>query len=562
VGPVYATVGKRATDVVIGAVLCVVAVPVIALLAILSAVALRCWPFFVQDRVGRRGHVIRFPKIRTLPKNAAAAADKRAIADIPIPRLSAFLRKTHLDELPQLFCVVIGSLSLVGPRPEMPDILTRYSRAFADARGQVRPGCTGLWQVSVASTGMIYEAPQYDEYYVAHRTFALDVWILWRTVVSTLRPDHRVALDALPARFARPTATPEPSGIHVVHTSERVEAVNGSAYTIDLTIVERPILVAGAGGFIGGHLVQHLLQTGAWVRAIDAKPLDEWHQLDRRAENLMLDLRDPSACHDAAEGVGTIYNLAADTGGVVFAERNGAPGMLSVLLNTHLLTAARDAGVARFFFASSASVYGDGERGGSAAERREADAYGQWPVDGAGWEKLFSERLCRQFREDYGIETRVARYANIYGPCSTLEGDREAAPAAICRKVAEAAASGLAEIEIWGDGEQTRSFLYVDDCIAGTEMLMAADLVDPVNLGASEPVSINRLVDVVEDIAGVALRRRYLADGPVGPQFGNTDSSLARAELGWKPTVSLEEGLESTYRWVFDRVRARGYVGA
>jgi nucleoside-diphosphate-sugar epimerase/lipopolysaccharide/colanic/teichoic acid biosynthesis glycosyltransferase len=556
VGPVYTAVGKRSIDVVVGALLCLVALPVIALLAVLSAIALRGWPFFVQDRVGRGGRRIRFPKIRTLPKSAPAAADKRSIAAVPMPRLSELLRGTHLDELPQLFCVVAGSMSLVGPRPEMPEMLPRYPVEFAQNRAQVRPGCTGLWQVSVASAGMIYEAPEYDDYYISHTSFALDAWILWRTVLSATSPRRRVELDSLPARF--PRTAPAMPRVNIVPAVEPAGAAPEPAYSIDLTRIDRPILVAGAGGFIGGHLVQRLVEAGESVRAVDAKPLHRWDRLDDRADNVVLDLRDPGACRRAAEGVGTIFNLATDTG-LAAAEPTDTSRMLTVVLNANLLTAARDLDVARFFFASSADVYGTGLFDDAL---RESDAYAVPPDDGAGWEKLFSERLCERFRADYGVETRVARYGEVYGPGRAFSRGQADAVTAICRTVAQTASFGVSEIEIRGDGEQLLSPLYVDDCVDGTGMLLDSDLATPVNLGASRPVSVNNVVALVENIAGVTLRRRYLPDAPIGSRARNVDSSLARTELGWVSSVGLADGLESTYRWIFDRVAERRHVGA
>src|SRR3954453_2761576 len=254
---------------------------------------------------------------------------------------------------------------------------------------------------------------------------------------------------------------------------------------------ENLTLVAGGGGFIGGHLVGALLDQGRDVRSVDIKPEADWYQVHRAADNVILDLRDAQACHAALEGVGDVYNLAADMGGMGFIENNKALCMLSVLINTHLLQAALKHGAENFFFASSACVYAEDKQLDAANPGlRESDAYPAMPEDGYGWEKLFSERMCRHFREDFGLRTRSARYHNVYGPEGTWRGGREKAPAAICRKVAEAKQSGNHEIEIWGDGEQTRSFMYIDDCLHGTQAITQSEILDPINLGSSEMVSI------------------------------------------------------------------------
>lgn len=318
------------------------------------------------------------------------------------------------------------------------------------------------------------------------------------------------------------------------------------------------VMVAGAGGFIGGHLVRDLIQDGYRVRAIDLKPLGQWHQLFPEADNRQMDLREKAACEAATQRVDSVYNFASDMGGMGFIEANKALCMLSVLINTHLLEAARVAGVRRYFFSSSACVY--------AAEKqvmtdvvplKEEDAYPAMPEDGYGWEKLFSERMCRHFTEDFGLATRVARYHNVYGPFGTYEGGREKAPAAVCRKVAQAKLSGRNEIEIWGDGKQTRSFTYIDDCVHGTKLLMSSDINEPLNVGSSQLVTINELVDIVEDIAGVKLRRIYKLDAPKGVRGRNSDNTRIQALLGWQPSVALEAGLEPTYRWTYDQLAKR-----
>ena len=320
------------------------------------------------------------------------------------------------------------------------------------------------------------------------------------------------------------------------------------------------IVVCGAGGFIGGHLVADLLREGGnRVRAVDVKPIDEWFQVFGEADNRVVDLSDRDACREALKGARYVFNLAADMGGMGFIETNKALCMLSVLINTHLLLAAREQGVERYFFASSACVYAADKQTSTAVQPlKEADAYPAMPEDGYGWEKLFSERMCRHFTEDFGFATRVARYHNVYGPHGTYEGGREKAPAAICRKVIEAKLSGHHEIEIWGDGEQTRSFMFIDDCVYGTNMLMRSDVTEPLNIGSGQLVTINELVSIVEGIAGLKLRRSYNLDAPQGVRGRNSDNTLVKERLGWEPEITLEDGLEKTYAWMYDEMAARG----
>jgi len=324
---------------------------------------------------------------------------------------------------------------------------------------------------------------------------------------------------------------------------------------------EQTVLVAGAGGFIGGHLVAELRRRGvARIRSVDIKPLDEWYQTFADVENTQADLQDRAACENACRGVDVVYNLAADMGGMGFIETHKAECMLSVLINTHLLLAARAAGVRRYFYASSACVYNaDKQRDPRVTPLREEDAYPAMPEDGYGWEKLFSERMCRHFREDYGLETRVARFHNVYGPHGTWEGGREKAPAAVCRKVIAARLSGRHEIEIWGDGEQTRSFMYIDDCLSGIDRITHSDVVEPLNLGSSELVTINGLVDIVEEIAGVRLERRYNLSAPKGVNGRNSDNARILSLLGWEPSIRLRDGMAKTYAWIYDEfVKAHG----
>ena len=315
-------------------------------------------------------------------------------------------------------------------------------------------------------------------------------------------------------------------------------------------------VVCGAGGFIGGHLVQSLIANGVdVVRAVDIKPLDEWYQVSKGVESLSLDLKDKDSCLKAATGAEVIFQLAADMGGMGFIENNKALCMLSVLTNTHMLMAAREKGVERFFYSSSACVYnGEKQTNPDVVALKEEDAYPALPEDGYGWEKLFSERMCRHFEEDYGLQSRVARYHNVYGPLGTWTGGREKAPAAVCRKVIEAKHSGKHEIEIWGDGKQTRSFMYIDDCTKGTQMIAESEIHEPLNLGSDELVTINQLVDIVEDIAGIKLKRNYNLGAPKGVNGRNSDNTLIQEKLNWAPSIKLREGMAKTYAWIEDEI--------
>jgi GDP-D-mannose 3',5'-epimerase len=319
------------------------------------------------------------------------------------------------------------------------------------------------------------------------------------------------------------------------------------------------IVVCGAGGFIAGHLVGDLISKGYInIRAVDIKPLDEWYQRFDACENLQLDLQQKEACHRSLHGARVVYNLAADMGGIGFIEGNKCLCMLSVLTNTHLCMAAKENGVERFFYASSACVYNaDKQRDPNVTALREEDAYPGMPEDGYGWEKLFSERMCRHIREDFGLQTRIARYHNVYGPHGTYRGGREKAPAAICRKMIEAKMNRSNKIEIWGDGHQTRSFMYISDCLKGTQDIMWSNILEPINLGSSELVSINSLVDLVEDIAGIKVQRTYNLEAPRGVNGRNSDNTLIKQLLGWEPSTRLRDGLEKTYRWIYDQMVSR-----
>jgi len=316
------------------------------------------------------------------------------------------------------------------------------------------------------------------------------------------------------------------------------------------------VLVAGAGGFIGGHLVSSLLEQGFQVHGVDIKPYSEWYQIHESAKNSIADLSLLENCKAVTNGIDSIYNLAADMGGMGFIENNKAACMLTVLINTHLLMGARENKVKKYFYASSACVY-------SALKQvepkniglKESDAYPAMPEDGYGWEKLFSERMCRHFAEDFGLDVRIARFHNVYGPFGTFDGGRERAPAAICRKVAQAIMNKSLSIDIWGDGEQTRSFTYIDDCINGINLIMESSISDPINLGSSEMVSINQLVTQVEKFEGIKLNRNYNLNAPQGVRGRNSDNTEILKLLNWEPDTKLQDGLNKTYHWVKDELK-------
>jgi GDP-D-mannose 3',5'-epimerase len=320
------------------------------------------------------------------------------------------------------------------------------------------------------------------------------------------------------------------------------------------------VLITGAGGFIGHHLAKYLVAEGYWVRGADLKAPE--FEATAAQEFELLDLRRADDCARAARGMDEVYNLAANMGGIGFIEANRALIVHdNVLINIQMLQAARLAGVKRFLFTSSACVYPQRlQRSADVTPLREEDAYPADPEDGYGWEKLFTERQCRHYREDYGIETRVVRFHNIYGPLGTYDGGREKSPAAICRKVALAEDGG--EIEVWGDGSQTRSYCYVDDCVEGIHRLMRSDHHDPLNLGTDRLISVNELVDLVSAVAGKTVRRRHDLTKPQGVRGRNSDNTRLRAVLGWEPRVPLEDGMARTYRWIEGQLRAAGRIGA
>ncbi len=325
--------------------------------------------------------------------------------------------------------------------------------------------------------------------------------------------------------------------------------------------MSKRILIAGGGGFIGGHLAKEMISRGHAVRVVDIKPLDQWYQQVAEAENIVANLEEKEACFNAAEGCDEVFNLACNMGGMGFIENNRALCMLSILINTHLLMAAKEHGVKKYLYSSSACVYAAGKQTDTAVTAlKEEDAYPAMPEDGYGWEKLFSERMCKHFEEDFGMNVRVVRFHNVYGPEGTWRGGREKAPAALSRKIIEAKRNNDLKIEVWGDGEQTRSFMYIDDCITGLDKLMNSDFSDPINLGRSELVSINQMIDMISEIAGVEVERVHNLDAPQGVRGRNSDNTLILEKMGWEPEVDLRTGLAKTYAWIEEQVEkdARG----
>jgi nucleoside-diphosphate-sugar epimerase len=308
------------------------------------------------------------------------------------------------------------------------------------------------------------------------------------------------------------------------------------------------VLVTGAGGFIGHHLVSYLKDRGYWVRGVDIKEPE--YEPTRADEFELLDLRRWGNCLQATRGIDQVYNLAANMGGIGFIEHNKAVIMHdNVLINIHMLEAARLNGIQRYLYTSSACIYpGYKQTSADVTPLKEEDAYPADPEDGYGWEKLFSERQCRHYTEDYGLETRVVRFHNIFGPLGTYDGGREKSPAAICRKIALVADGG--EIEVWGDGEQTRSYCYIDDCVEGIYRLMQSDHREPLNLGTDRLISINELVAMVAEAAGKTVRKRHNLTAPQGVRGRNSDNTQLRKVLGWEPETTLEAGLAVTYQWI------------
>lgn len=315
------------------------------------------------------------------------------------------------------------------------------------------------------------------------------------------------------------------------------------------------IFIAGAGGFIGGHLAESLIEEGHEVIAADIKPLKHWFHELKNIKKFQVDLKDFNKCVEITKGVDFIYNLACNMGGMGFIENNKSECMVSVIINTNLLLCAKLNQIKKFLFSSSACVYNLKKQDETFIENlKEEDAYPAQPEDGYGWEKLFSERMCKHFEEDYGIEARIVRYHNVYGPIGTYDGGREKVPAALCRKIAYAKKNKLDTIEIWGDGKQTRSFMFIEDCIKGTKMIFNSNFNKPINLGTSNQVSINQLCEIIEKIANYNVKKRYLLDKPLGVRGRSSDNTLIKSQFNWEPNYDLKKGLEITYGWIEEQI--------
>lgn len=312
-------------------------------------------------------------------------------------------------------------------------------------------------------------------------------------------------------------------------------------------------LIVGAGGFIGGHVVRRLIQENKKVVAVDIKPLDLWFQKFDECQNYSLDMKSLENCNKVTKNTDYVLNLACNMGGIGFIENNKAECMLSVLINTNLLQACLNNNIKKYFFSSSACAYNTNlQLDHNIKGLKEEDAYPAMPEDGYGWEKLFSERMCRHFYEDFGLETRVARFHNIYGPFGTFDGGREKAPAALCRKVIEAKINNCKTIDVWGDGNQTRSFLFIDDCIEAIFRLFDSNFREPINIGSEEKVSINQLIEIIEKIAEINLEKNYQLDKPKGVNGRSSDNTLIKDVLNWEYKYSLKEGILKTYKWIED----------
>ena len=318
------------------------------------------------------------------------------------------------------------------------------------------------------------------------------------------------------------------------------------------------ILVTGAGGFIGGHLVKELLNRGYSVRATDIKPLKEWYQVFNDVENFALDMSIKDNCFKMAKGVSGVLNMACNMGGMGFIENNKAECMLSVLVNTHMLMACKEHKVKKYFFSSSACAYNkDLQDKPDISGLKESDAYPANPEDGYGWEKIFSERMCRHYLEDYGLDTKVARYHNVYGPNGTYDGGREKAPAALCRKVILANQKNSDIIDVWGDGKQTRSFLFIEDCVNATLQFFNSGHHGPINIGSEEKVSINEMIEKIEKIISKKFKKNYQLDKPKGVRGRNSNNDLIRKLLKWEPKYNLYDGLKKTYHWIEEDIKKK-----
>ena len=317
-------------------------------------------------------------------------------------------------------------------------------------------------------------------------------------------------------------------------------------------------LIAGAGGFIGGHIVNKLVNDGHKVKCADIKPLDLWFQKNSNCENFSLDLKNLENCEKVVKDNDYVINMACNMGGIGFIELNKAECMLSVLINTNLLMSCKKYNISKYFFSSSACAYNkDLQEKTFINGLKEENAYPANPEDGYGWEKLFSERMCRHFFEDFSLDAKVARYHNIYGPFGTYDGGREKSPAAMCRKIIEAKLNGNNSIQVWGDGEQTRSFLYVDDCVNATLKLFNSEFNGPINIGSEEQVSINEMINIIEEIAAYKVDRVYDPNKPLGVRGRSSNNEKIKNELSWEPNFKLKEGLEITYKWIFDMMNNR-----
>ena len=316
-------------------------------------------------------------------------------------------------------------------------------------------------------------------------------------------------------------------------------------------------LIAGAGGFIGGYVTRTLINEGHDVVCADLKPLEYWFQSFSDAKNYSLDLKEFENCIKVTEGVEYVYNMACNMGGMGFIENNKAECMLSVLINTNLLRACVKNKIKKYFFSSSACVYNSSkQKEVFIPALKETDAYPADPEDGYGWEKLFSERMCRHFTEDFDLDTRVLRYHNVYGPLGTFDGGREKAPAALCRKLIKAKLNNEKSIDVWGDGKQTRSFMFIDDCINGTFKIFNDHSSEVYNLGSSEQVSINQMIEMIEEIGEYRVEKNYQLDKPKGVRGRSSDNEKIKKLLSWEPSMSLKNGLEITYKWIYDQINS------
>ena len=322
--------------------------------------------------------------------------------------------------------------------------------------------------------------------------------------------------------------------------------------------MKKKILICGAGGFIGGHLTSKLIKEKKYnLVCADIKPKEYWFQIFDEAENYSLDLKEYENTLKVTKNVDYVYNFACNMGGMGFIENNKAECMLSVLVNTNLLRSAVKNNCKKFFFSSSACVYNAAKQNKTfISGLKEIDAYPADPEDGYGWEKLFSERMCRHFTEDFGLDTRVVRYHNIYGPKGTFDGGREKAPAALCRKIILAKKNNIKNIDVWGDGEQTRSFLYIEDCIKGTLDVFQSDYSDVFNIGSEEQVSINQMINIIEEIADFKVSKNYQIDKPKGVRGRSSDNLFIEKQIGWKPKFTLREGLLKTYNWINEQIES------